>query len=165
MFRTQKILPVLLLFLIASCVQNSPTVLTDQEIEDLQMEMQLQFQAMIEGDVETLEHIYSDDYVITSRKGALLEKTNWIQMLAAGRLKYLSIEERTGVSINLYGNVAVVRGLIGSTVYELDGEIHETGPRRFTAVWVYEKNTWRQVTRHHTAVTSEKNESEGKELI
>jgi hypothetical protein len=138
-------------------------VLTDQEIENLQKEMQHQFQAMVEGDVETLEGIYSDDYVITSRKGALLEKADWIQMLASGRLKYLSIEERTGISIHLYGNVAVIRGLIGSTVYEIDGERLETGPRRFTAVWVYEKDTWRQVTRHHTAVTAEEEKSKEKE--
>ena len=110
---------------------------------------------MLEGDVQTLERIFSDDWVITSRKGALLNKADWIQMLTSGRLKYLSIGEQTDVSINLYGDVAVVRGLIGSTVYTLDGERYGTGPRRFTAVWVYEKDTWRQVTRQHTAVTSE----------
>lgn len=143
------------LLMIASCVQNSPAELTDQDVEELQEEMRHQFQAMVEGDVEILERIYSDDYIITSRKGALLERAEWIQMLASGRLNYLSIGERTEVSINLYGNVAVVRGLIGSTVYELDGERYETGPRRFTAVWVYEKDKWRQVTRQHTAVLSE----------
>jgi hypothetical protein len=52
------------------------------------------------------------------------------------------------------GNVAVVRGLIGSTVYELNGEKLETGPRHFMAIWVNEDETWRQVARQHTTVAS-----------
>lgn len=163
MARTSFVLQIALIILIASCVQHNSAVITHQEVEELQVETQRQFQAMLEGDVEILERIYSDDYIITSRKGAILEKAESIHMLTAGRLKYLSIGERTEASINLYGNVAVVKGLIGSTVYELDGERYETGPRRFTAVWVYEKNKWRQVTRQHTAVISEMDESAGKE--
>jgi len=73
-------------------------------------------------------------------------------MLRSGRIKYLSIGERTEVNINLYGNVAVVKGHIGTTEYLLDGRRQETGPRRYTAVWVYEGDTWQQVTRQHTAV-------------
>lgn len=156
-------LQITMFLMIASCAQNSPTELTDQNVEELKAEMHHQFQAMVEGDIETLERIYSDDYILTSRKGALLDRAECIQMISSGRLKYLSIGERTDVSIKIYGNVAVVRGLIGSTVYEREGERDETGPRRFTAVWVYEKVKWRQVTRQHTAVILEINGPSKKE--
>lgn len=152
MVRSLIVLLITLLLFTASCGRNSPFELTDQDVEDLQAEMNHQFQAMVEGDVETLERIYSDDYILTSRKGTLLDRAECIQMISSGRFKYLSIGERTEVIIKIYGNVAVVRGLIGSTVYERDGERYETGPRRFTAVWIYEKDIWRQVTRQHTAV-------------
>lgn len=163
MVRSFFALQITMFLMIASCAQNSPTELTDQNVEELKAEMHHQFQAMVEGDIETLERIYSDDYILTSRKGALLDRAECIQMISSGRLKYLSIGERTDVSIKIYGNVAVVRGLIGSTVYEREGERDETGPRRFTAVWVYEKDKWRQVTRQHTAVILEINGPSKKE--
>jgi len=163
MVRSLIVLLIALLLFTASCGRNSPFELTDQDVEDLQAEMNHQFQAMVEGNVETLERIYSDDYILTSRKGALLDRAECIQMISSGRLKYLSIGERTDVSIKIYGNVAVVKGLIGSTVYEREGERDETGPRRFTAVWVYEKDKWRQVTRQHTAVILEENGPSEKE--
>jgi ketosteroid isomerase-like protein len=152
------------LLLLVCCVKNNPSELTEAEVEKLKEEMNLQFKAMIEGDVKTLERMYSDDFVINNRKGMILEKAKWIELIKSGHLRYLSVGEQLELSIKLYGRVAVVRGLMGSTVFERNGERSETGPRRFTAVWVYEKNGWRQVTRQHTAVASKMDEFAGEEI-
>jgi hypothetical protein len=145
------------LLLLFSCDQKRDHEFSNQKIEELKATIQHQFQAMLEGDLEILERIFSEDYVMTTRKGAQLTTADWIQMLASGRHKYLNIRERADVSINIYGNVAVVRGLIGSTAYERNGERLETGPRRFMAIWLYEDKIWHQVARQHTAVVDELN--------
>jgi hypothetical protein len=107
---------------------------------------------MLEGDLETIEEIYSNDYNLVTRKGNLLSRSERIEMLESGKLRYLKIGEESDISVNTYSNVAVVRGVVGSAETEFDGEIRRSGSRRFTEIWIHENGVWHQVTRQSTAV-------------
>ena len=115
-------------------------------------ETRLLRQALPESDVDTVERVYSEDYTLTTRKGAVRTREKHIEMLASSQLKYLRIGEPTDVTISVYGHVAVVRGLSASSHTELNGVRRENPRRRFTAVWILEDGSWRQVSRQHTIV-------------
>ena len=104
--RIYAMLQIAFLLFILGCMQNRPIENSEPNVEALEATITHQFQAMLEGDVKMLERIFSDEHVMTSRRGAQLPKADWLQMLASGELKYLNVGERTEVAINLYGNVA-----------------------------------------------------------
>jgi steroid delta-isomerase-like uncharacterized protein len=109
-------------------------------------------QAMLEGDIETLRRIYSDDYGLVTRRGILLTRAERIEMLESGRLKYLDVGVETAVTVRVYGNTAVVRGVVDAAVTEFDGERRESHARRFTEMGVNESGDWREVSRQTTVI-------------
>jgi len=129
--------------------------LTEQDIAALQATMDELYEAIVASDAEAVDRICSDDYELTNRLGVLRTKSERIERLASGKLRYLSLGDWDDVKIRTYGNVAVVTGIGRSTLYELDGEERRTGDRRFTAVWVLEDGAWRQVARQHTVIASD----------
>jgi hypothetical protein len=74
--------------LIFSCIQKKSTGLTDLEVAELKLEMDRQFAAMIDGDIGKIERIYSDNFKLARRKGVLLKKKEWLEMLKSGRRGY-----------------------------------------------------------------------------
>jgi hypothetical protein len=109
---------------------------------------------MVDGNVELIKGIYSDDYALVTRKGDLRTRDERLRMLDSGQLRYLMTGEESEVNLSYYGHVAVVRGVISSAQTQFDGERRETGPRRFMAIWVHENGQWRQVGRQHTAIAT-----------
>jgi ketosteroid isomerase-like protein len=109
-------------------------------------------QAMLEGDIETISRIYSDDYVLVTRRGSLRTRAERIEMLESGRLKYLDVGVETDVTVTVHGNTAIVRGVVGAAVTEFDGERRESTARRFTEIWVHEGGEWREVSRQTTVI-------------
>jgi ketosteroid isomerase-like protein len=108
--------------------------------------------ATLERDLDGLGRIYSDDYLLTNRRGQNRTKQDRLRMLASGELRYLSVGEEAEVATAIYGNVAIVRGLVSSAEYVRGGVTSQTGPRRFMAIWVHDGNRWQQVARQLTAV-------------
>jgi ketosteroid isomerase-like protein len=161
MYRPMQVLTVVALLLTAGCVQTRPSVLTEAELEQLRQTIQELRQAIIESDIAALERIYADDYVLTNRRGIVRTKSERIELIRSGELRYLDLGAEDDVNLRLYGSVAVVTGRSSTNVVEVDGEERRSGVRRFTAVWVYEGGAWRQVARQHTAIASETAGSEG----
>ena len=107
---------------------------------------------MLDGDVEIMNDVYSDDYELVTRTGAVRTRTERIQMLRSGRLRYLSVGVETDVSVKTYGSVAVVRSVVGSSETEFEGERRTPGFRRVTEVWVYTNGKWLAVNRQATTI-------------
>ena len=154
MIRPLCLFLVTILILTASCVRNNTAALNDEDHKQLRAMRELLAQAMLEGDVEAIKRIYSDDYGLVTRQGMLRTRAERIKMLESGKLKYLNLGEETNVTINTYGKVTVVRGVVGSAETEFNGERRRKGSRRFTAIWVHEDGEWRQVGRQNTVIAA-----------
>jgi ketosteroid isomerase-like protein len=111
-------------------------------------------EATLNRDLAALDRIYSEEYLLTNRRGLNRTKQDRLRMLGSGELQYLSVGEDSEVTTAVYGNVAVVRGLVGSATYVRAGDTLQTGPRRFIAVWAHNGERWQQVARQHTSVVS-----------
>ncbi|MFC1540191.1 nuclear transport factor 2 family protein [Gemmatimonadota bacterium] len=109
-------------------------------------------QAMIEGDIETINKIYSDDYELVTRNGILRSRAERIEMLESGKLRYVALGEQSNVSIKTYGNIAIVRGITSAAVTEYEGVKRISVKRRFIEIWEYDNEEWREMCRQTTAI-------------
>ena len=143
-----------LLFLAASCGRSDTTALSDVDIEQLSTTRASLKQAMLDGDIETIKRIYSADYRLVTRRGILLSRTERIEMLELGKLRYLDMGDETDVTVRIYGTVAVVGGVVSAAETEFDGERRRSVPRRFTEIWTHKNGEWREVGRQTTAIAA-----------
>jgi hypothetical protein len=140
------------LMLTAGCGRPGPAVVGGSEIEQLLATRATLRRAMLGGDAETLEKTYSDDYELVTRKGAVRSRAERIGMIEAGKLRYVRIGAESEVSIETYGNAAVVRGVVGPSETVFDGEKREAPARRFTEIWVFDNGRWQEAGRQATAI-------------
>lgn len=139
--------------LLASCGRSDTTSLNGSDIKQLSTIRSSLKKAMLEGDMVTIKQIYSNDYKLVTRKGNLLSRSERIEMLESGKLRYLNLGEESDISVKTYANVAVVRGVVGSAETEFDGERRRSVLRRFTEIWVHENGEWQQIGRQSTAIS------------
>jgi hypothetical protein len=67
-------------------------------------------QAMLAGDAKKLEPLLDETFVWTQHTGERRTRQQLLDSLASGQLKY-SKSETSGVTVNVYGDAAVVRGV------------------------------------------------------
>jgi ketosteroid isomerase-like protein len=67
-------------------------------------------QAMLAGDVKRLESLLDETFVWTQSTGTRLTRQQLLEQLGSGQLKYTRLETN-GVTLNVYGDAAVVRGV------------------------------------------------------
>lgn len=79
----------------------------DQQIQNLLEERRA---AAVKGDASALEATTSDDYVRIGPEGGMMNKTEYLDALKSGSLKYQSIDLKGDSKIQNYGNVAVSTG-------------------------------------------------------
>ncbi|MFC1639516.1 nuclear transport factor 2 family protein [Gemmatimonadota bacterium] len=149
MIRSLHLIFAMTVLLTASC-QRSGTALSDMDIQHLNATRASLKQAMLDGDLETIKRIYSDDYELVTRTGVLRTRAERVEMLESGTLRYLHVGDETEVTVRIYGNVAVVRGVVSPAETEFDGETRQASPRRFIEIWVHENGQWREVGRQTT---------------
>lgn len=142
----------LFLFLQTSCGQSENNLQRDLDIEQLRKTRAMLKKAMLDGDIETINQIYSENYKIVTRNGTLRTRSERIDMLKSGRLKYFNLGDETEVKFEIYENVVVVRGVVSSAETEFDGERRKSGPRRFTEIWINKNGNWCQVGRQSTSI-------------
>jgi len=143
------------LLVATGCIQPESVNLTQAQKQALEATRQELAAAILERDIEGVDRVYSDDYLLTNRNGLVRTKQDRIQMLASGQLRYLSLGDETEVTTVFHSNVAIVRALRSSAEYLRDGERGETGPKRVMEIWVYDGNRWQQVARQHTSTVSD----------
>jgi hypothetical protein len=145
------------LIISTSCGQPDTTLSEDMDIQQLSVTRDLLKNAMLDGNIATIRQIYHDDYALVTRSGTLLSRTERIESLASGKLRYLNVGVDSEVTVKIYENMAVVRGVVGPAETEFDGERRESVGRRFTELWICENGQWQELGRQVTAIAASSN--------
>ena len=103
-------------------------------------------QAWLNKDMVTCARILSDDFILSSARGMLVTKSEWLESakeLIAGE-EFIWDE----IKVRLYGNTAVVNSKTRQKAKV--GSQDWSGAFLLTDVWVFQNNNWQVVTRHGT---------------
>jgi ketosteroid isomerase-like protein len=133
---------ILLLTITATIARSS------QEEEILAIETE-RTQAMIAGDLATLERILGDDLTYVHATGQVESKAEFLARLKSGDLKYKAMP-REGVIVRVLGDAAVVTGK-ATLDAESKGE-SRTFPLRFTEVHVRRGGRWQMIAYQSTRI-------------
>lgn len=106
-------------------------------------------QAMLAGDVKRLESLLDETFVRTSRDGSRQTRREALEELGSGRLKFTRLET-SGVTIDVYGDAAVVRGKSLRQRSAIPGAAADAAPSEFfyTMTLVNKGGTWKAVAMH-----------------
>lgn len=112
----------------------------DAEIRTLEERARVAFLA---ADVETLDALWADEFVVNSPLNVINDKPRVIELLRAGRIRHDTYDV-TIERIARFGDVVVVMGSDA-----VDGPPHGVRmERRFTNVWQLQGGRWRSIARH-----------------
>ena len=103
-------------------------------------------QAWVDKDEEMFNDILADDFLLSSARGILMTKQEWIQgalgPFTCERFQWKEIKVRT------YDSVAVVNAITSQKANV--GEQDWSGEFILTDVWVHKNGKWQVVARHGT---------------
>lgn len=106
--------------------------------------------AFLDADVEALEQLWTDSYVVNSPLQQVVEKPRVLALLQSGRIRHSAYEYEIE-HLSRHGDVVVVMG--HERVQDPpDGVVSR---RRYTNVWRLENGTWRSIARHAHVVSRE----------
>jgi ketosteroid isomerase-like protein len=114
-----------------------------------------QFQeAVLQGDVATFQRLCADDFTHTSHDGSFRTRAEWLKGRVQGKSSYVSydVDDR---QIRIYGETAVVTGLLKASWREADGDL-ASGQFRFLRVWVKRDDRWQAVAFQSTRISEKK---------
>lgn len=103
-------------------------------------------QAWVEGDQATCASILADDFVLTSARGVLMPKAEWLAKAAT--VFRCSAFEWLELLVRPLGEVAVVHGR--SRQQATVGGQDWSGVFLTTDVWVHREGAWQVTARHGT---------------
>ena len=106
-------------------------------------------QAVLKGDADVLDRIYSDDFAYTNESGETPSKAQFVANFRSGKRKF-SKYVHDDIHVHVYGNTVVLNGRSTST-YLYNGEVYQD-PRRFTLVYVKQDGQWRVVALHVSTI-------------
>jgi ketosteroid isomerase-like protein len=112
----------------------------EQEIRALEEKARAAF---LEADVETLERLWADGFVVNSPLNQVLDKARVLALLQAGRIRHETYECEIELVVR-HGDVVVVMGHDRVTGPPDDA----TARRRYTNVWQLQGGAWRSIARH-----------------
>lgn len=102
--------------------------------------------ALVNNDLDALDRIIGDDYIITNSDGSVLGKKQDMEPLRAG-LKFESADIED-LKVRVYGDTAVATGV---TTFKGNFKGREfTARERFTDVWVRRNGRWQAVASQET---------------
>jgi ketosteroid isomerase-like protein len=103
--------------------------------------------AFLDGDVETLERLWADAYIVNSPLDRVHRKAQVLDLLQSGRIRHATYECEIE-QISRYGDVVVVMGHDRVT-----GPPAGDAQRRYTNVWQLDNGQWRSIARHAHVVS------------
>jgi ketosteroid isomerase-like protein len=107
------------------------------------------FQAMIDGDFDTLGKLLGDDLIYTHSTAQADTRAEYLALCKKGVFKYLKIE-RPIETIQVYGDTVVVTGNVQMEA------IVEGKPKllnsRYTDVWIKGREGWQMVVWQSTSI-------------
>jgi hypothetical protein len=120
------------------------------EEEIIQLNIQ-EVEALLHNDLVTLNHLWSDDLVVTNPFNKFINKQQVIEMTESGTLAFTSYDRQIEY-IRIYGETAVV---VGNETVEWAGKLPLTGQTsnlRFTGIWMNQEGQWQEIARHASLV-------------
>ena len=99
------------------------------------------------GDIEAMNTLLADDFIITVEDGATYSKTGYIAHLRDSA-EHVAVAEISDVKVRVHGNVAVVTG-----AYHEDGTAKGKPYQyrdRFTDIWLKGEGRWQLVASHYS---------------
>ena len=120
----------------------------EQEIQAYRTKMR---QALLQGDVNTLEAGWADDFIQVQSWGELRTKEQILAGMRQSGASVLSVETRDR-RLKVYGDLAVETGQVSSK-FRADGRILGGLPVRFTLIMVREKDGWVSISNQVTPIT------------
>src|SRR5215207_4591782 len=106
-------------------------------------------QAMLAGDVKRLESLLDETFVRTFRDGSRQMRREALEEIGSGRLKFTRLET-SGVTVDVYGDAAVVRGKSLRQRSAVPGAEADAAPFEFfyTLTLVNKGGAWKAVAMH-----------------
>lgn len=101
--------------------------------------------AHLKGDADTLDKLFADELVVTVQGMPLMYKAQSLRITRSGIVKFKKYET-TDVKIQVFGDAAVVTGLLART--RIRGEQQSEDKWRFTKTYVKRNGTWQVVAWH-----------------
>ncbi|MEN0108325.1 MAG: nuclear transport factor 2 family protein [Pseudomonas sp.] len=106
--------------------------------------------ALLEGDVQGLSALVSDELVHIHATGQVDDKAGYLRLVESG-IRFLQVE-RKDLKVQVNGDVAVATGRLAQRI-----EFRASGERRdmdvvTTQVWLRRDNVWRQISFQATNV-------------
>ena len=147
----RKVILVLTLLIASARFTPSPMsampVQPQGEAETVTRHVEGYFAAMRQGDLAALVASLADDYTLIGRDGKFETKTQRMEWLK-GHVKDLATVTPSEIKVRVYGNAAVVTGLVS-----IDGEGKEPEIReRFMQMWIKRGGKWQMVAGQITTV-------------
>ena len=137
------------IFSIALRTARSAAASEDAKAEILKVDEERN-QALQNGDIPTLERIYSDDLVYTNASGNLLTKAQHLAELKARTLHFQSFIHED-VQTTVHGDTGVLTG-ISKSVVEYKGSV-SSSHRRFLNVFSKKDGHWLVVAHFETNIS------------
>lgn len=147
--RTLRALPLLVLLLAAL-----PGALVGETADPRQEILAAdarRFAAMVQGDLKALEGLLTEDLTYTHSTGQVETRTELLESLRSGRLRYLAAAPSES-NVRLLGETALVTGRADLRVSAQGREL--TVPVRFTEVWVKSGGAWKMAAWQSTRIGS-----------
>jgi ketosteroid isomerase-like protein len=106
-------------------------------------------EALLRGDASPLRQIYADDYTLVTPAGVIHSKTDQIDDLTFGRLRYLKIEvtERT---VRVYGDIIVILSREKTDIVRAGQQVG--GDIRVTRIYKRFGPYWRVIATHASVI-------------
>ncbi|WP_345952663.1 nuclear transport factor 2 family protein [Mucilaginibacter sp. PAMB04168] len=121
---------------------------TENEIRKLD---QLEAQATISGDTLTLKKLWSPGFVVNNPANAIVNVTQIRQLMKEGKIAYTTFS-RVIEKITITGPVAVTMGYEENEPEKATDNAGRKVTRRYTNVWLKEKEGWRIIARQATII-------------
>lgn len=106
----------------------------------------------LEADVEGLERLLCDDWLLTHSDGRVQDKADYLRELSS-RTRANQVIENLDVELRLHGDVAVVTGT-SVQAGTRDGQPW-SGRFRFTRTWILREGNWRMLASHSSRIPAQ----------
>jgi ketosteroid isomerase-like protein len=106
-------------------------------------------QAIVKGDLATIDKTTADTYLFTDVTGRVSTKKELLDAFKSGALKVKS-QDPSDIKVQVYGNAAVETGKVTDQTTR-DGK-DSSGTSRFTRVWVNHNGNWQTVAFQETKI-------------
>ena len=128
---------------------SAGTVAVDQSARVLSLENAWN-QAEVTHDAQALSTLLAETLDFTDDDGRLMNKSQWLAHIRNGVDHYDQLSS-SGMSVHLYGNVAVATGMYQYKITEKGKGVMRSG--RFTDVWIQQNAKWKCVASQATLIS------------